>query len=127
MSFKGNLLSVENVRRSFGGVHAVDGVSFQVREGSITGLIGPNGAGKTTMVNLISGSERMDGGSIRFRGKELSGMPVHQIAQMGMVRTFQISRELQKLTVLENMLLSPQNQYGEKSWAALFSRKKDFR
>ncbi len=124
MSFKGNLLTVSDARRSYGGVKAVDGVSFQVRAGSITGLIGPNGAGKTTMVNLISGSERADGGSIQFNGKELTKMPVHRISQMGLIRTFQISRELQKLTVLENLLLAPQTQFGEKSWAALISRKR---
>lgn len=122
VSFKGNILTVSEAKKAYGGVKAVDGASFAVREGSITGLIGPNGAGKTTMVNLISGSERVNGGTIRFRGHELTALAPHRIAQLGLIRTFQISRELQRMTVLENLLLAPQNQFGEKAWAALFSR-----
>jgi branched-chain amino acid transport system ATP-binding protein len=124
VSFKGNILSVSNVKKRFGGVHAVDGATFDVREGSITGLIGPNGAGKSTMVNLIAGALRPDSGTIRMNTTELTRMQSYQIAQRGLIRTFQISRELQRLTVLENLLLSPQNQLGEKSFAAMFSRRR---
>lgn len=124
MAFKGNILSVSQAKKHFGGVHAVADASFNVRDGSITGLIGPNGAGKSTMVNIISGAERLDSGSIRLNGQEISKLQSYQIAQMGLIRTFQISKDLQKLTVLENLMLAPSNQYGEKSWAALFSRKR---
>lgn len=123
VSFKGNILSVSDAHKAYGGVKAVNGASFDVREGTITGLIGPNGAGKSTTVNLISGAERVNSGSIQFCGNELTKLPPHRIAGLGLIRTFQVSRELQRLTVLENLLLAPQNQLGEKSWAALFSRK----
>lgn len=124
MSFKGNILTVSDIYKSYGGVTAVNGASFDVREGTITGLIGPNGAGKSTTVNLISGAERARSGSIRFCGHEVTKLQPHQIARLGLIRTFQISRELQRLTVLENLMLAPQNQFGEKSWTALFSRKR---
>lgn len=124
MAFKGNILSVSNAKKRFGGVQAVAGASFQVREGSITGLIGPNGAGKSTMVNLIAGAEHVDSGSIQLSGNEMTKLQPYQIAQLGMIRTFQISKDLQKLTVLENLMLAPKRQYGEKSWAALFARKR---
>lgn len=124
MSFKGNILSVSGVKKRFGGVQAVDGASFDVREGSITGLIGPNGAGKSTMVNLISGALRPDSGSVLMKTTELTRMQSYQIAQLGLIRTFQISRELQRLTVLENLLLSPRNQHGESSFAAMFRRRR---
>ncbi|MCL6452085.1 MAG: ABC transporter ATP-binding protein [Alicyclobacillus sp.] len=124
MSFRGNLLTVSDVRKAYGGVQAVNGASFSVREGTITGLIGPNGAGKSTMVNLISGAERAQSGSIHFANQDITRLPTHRIAHLGLVRTFQISRELQRLTVLENLLLAPQHQFGEKSWAALFARRR---
>lgn len=122
--FKGNILSVNELAKAFGGVKAVNEASFNVREGSITGLIGPNGAGKSTVVNLISGSLHPDGGTVSLSGTDITKSPSYKVAKAGLIRTFQISRQLQKLTVLENMLLAPQNQHGETSWAALFSRKK---
>lgn len=124
MPFKGNALSVSNLAKAFGGVKAVNQASFNVREGSITGLIGPNGAGKSTTVNLISGSLHPDEGSVTLHGQDITKQPPHKVASSGLIRTFQISRQLKSLTVLENMLLAPQNQHGEKSWAALFSRRK---
>jgi neutral amino acid transport system ATP-binding protein len=122
--FKGNLLSVSDLRKSFGGVHAVDGATFDVKEGSITGLIGPNGAGKSTVVNSISGFHRADSGTIHLAGTDISRYAPHQTASLGLIRTFQIARELQKLTVLENLMLAPHGQVGETPWAALFSRRK---
>lgn len=122
MSFKGNLLNVSGAKKAFGGVKAVNGATFQVREGTITGLIGPNGAGKSTMVNLISGAENADSGTIHFCNQDITKWPSHRIAQLGLIRTFQVSRELQKLTVLENLLLAPKGQHGEKSFAAMFQR-----
>src|SRR5579875_3178021 len=122
VSFKGNLLSVSGVTKAYGGVQAVNGATFQVRQGSITGLIGPNGAGKSTLVNLISGAVRADSGTVHFRNQDVTKLPLHRIAKLGLIRTFQISRELQKLTVLENLLLAPQRQFGETSFHALCRR-----
>lgn len=124
VAFKANLLSVQNVRKSFGGVKAINNVSFDVREGTITGLIGPNGAGKSTMVNAISGFHRIDAGSVRLNGIDVTNWPAYRIAQQGLIRTFQIARELKKLTVLENLMLAPQQQFGERAWHSLFFRRK---
>lgn len=123
MPFKSNLLSVSNIAKSFGGVKAVNEASFKVREGSITGLIGPNGAGKSTMVNLISGVLHADEGAVLLGNENISRKQPHEIAAHGLIRTFQISKQLHKLTVLENMLLAPKNQIGESSWQALFRRR----
>jgi branched-chain amino acid transport system ATP-binding protein len=185
------LLEVEGLRKSFGGIQAVDGVSFELERGTVTGLIGPNGAGKTTTFNLISGFYKPDGGSIRFQGRDTqeimrpaaaergvwtsasaSGLAVlgmgvgrilygvspavlggaavagagagiglyygqaainnrredhkhsrpFQLAREGMVRTFQITRELEGMTVLENLVLAPQDQDGENLFNAVFRR-----
>lgn len=88
--------------------------------GSTIGLIGPNGAGKSTLFDLITGFQKLDQGEIYFDGKRIDGLPPHEIAQRGLVRTFQISRPLSKMTVLDNMLLSPQGQKGENLINALF-------
>ena len=113
------ILSLRNVRRYFGGIKAVDGVSFDVAANSITGLIGPNGAGKTTLFNLISGFYKPDAGEITFRGERIDGLSLHQTFHKGLCRTFQISRELKLMTVLENVMLASPEQHGEnllKSW-----------
>ena len=99
------LLEVTDVTRRFGGVTAVDRCSFAIRKGSLTGLIGPNGAGKTTMFNLIAGALRPDRGEIRLSGQRLDGLRPHQIARLGVSRTFQLTRELADLTVLENVVV----------------------
>ncbi|MFB6297307.1 MAG: ABC transporter ATP-binding protein [Salinirussus sp.] len=97
------MLSVSDVRKSFGGLVAVDDVSFEIGEGEIVGLIGPNGAGKTTLFNTISGVYAPDGeGSVRFDGVELTGADPHVVAREGLVRTFQIVRVFEEMTVLEN-------------------------
>jgi branched-chain amino acid transport system ATP-binding protein len=106
-------LVVEDLRKSFGGIDAVDGVSFSVERGSLTGLIGPNGAGKSTTFNLITGVHEPDAGSVAFEGEDLTGMRTSSIATSGLVRTFQIARELEEMTVLENLMLSPRGQSGE--------------
>ena len=98
------MLRLENVTKRFGGLTAVDSVSFEVEEGQIVGLIGPNGAGKTTIFNLITGIYPVDGGNIRFNGASLPGMATHRIVQLGIARTFQTIRLFQDLTVLENVL-----------------------
>ncbi|MFO7925958.1 MAG: ABC transporter ATP-binding protein [Halobacteriota archaeon] len=106
-------LRVDGLIKKFGGVTAVDGATFDVEEGSLTGLIGPNGAGKSTTFNCITGVHRPTAGHIYFKDEEITGLDPHQIAQKGLVRTFQIARELGEMTVLENMMLAPKNQLGE--------------
>ena len=102
------LLEVTDVTRRFGGITAVDRCSFAIREGSLTGLIGPNGAGKTTMFNLIAGALRPDSGEIRLAGRRLDRLRPHRIARLGLSRTFQLTRELADLTVLENVVVHAQ-------------------
>ncbi len=99
------LLSIRDVSRRFGGIQAVDNVSFDVPHGAITAVIGPNGAGKTTLFHLISGFLRPDRGSVVFGGAEILGLMPHQIAAKGMARTFQQTRLFPKMTVLENILV----------------------
>jgi branched-chain amino acid transport system ATP-binding protein len=114
------LLEVERVVKSFDGVRAVNDCSLQVQPGTITGLIGPNGAGKTTLFNLITGFLRPSSGRIVFRDERIDGLAPHQIFRRGIVRTFQIPRELKQMTVLENLMLVPAEQRGEKLWNPLF-------
>lgn len=115
----GHILVVEALRRSFGGVHAVDGISFEVQRGYITGLIGPNGAGKSTVLGMLAGAVQPDSGSIRVEGKELAGRPAYERARHGVGRTFQMSGEFPRLTVLENLLVGMPNQRGERLLSAL--------
>ena len=99
------ILRVEGLRKSFGGLTAVDGVSFGIEAGRITGLIGPNGSGKTTLFNLVSGVAPPDGGRILLEGRDVSGWPAFRITGLGLARTFQISRIFGQLTVWENMMV----------------------
>src|SRR5262247_3745081 len=108
-----SLLTVDSVTKRFGGVVAVDGCSLHIRRGTITGLIGPNGAGKTTLFNMIAGVYRPDTGRIWFEGERIDGFPPHHIFARKIARTFQIARELKRMTVLENLLLVPEQQQGE--------------
>ncbi|WP_410767132.1 ABC transporter ATP-binding protein [Haloferax sp. DFSO60] len=112
-------LKVDGLKKSFGGITAVDGASFEVEAGSLTGLIGPNGAGKSTTFNLITGMLKPDTGTVTFNGEDVTGLEPHQIANRGMVRTFQIARELSEMTVLENMMLAPKFQQGEELWRSV--------
>jgi branched-chain amino acid transport system ATP-binding protein len=116
METNSSILSVRSVRKYFGGVKAVDGISFDVAPYRITGLIGPNGAGKTTVFNLISGLYKPDAGEIFFKGGRIDGLPLHQTFHKGLCRTFQISRELKQMTVVENLMLVPLAQEGERLW-----------
>jgi neutral amino acid transport system ATP-binding protein len=113
-------LDVRDLRVHFGGVQAVDGASFSVRPGSVTALIGPNGAGKTTAFNLITGFVHADGGTVTFAGSDISGESPDAIARRGMVRTFQLTRVLGKMTVLENAMLAAPDQPGEHLATAVF-------
>ncbi len=106
-------LRVENLRKEFGGITAVDGATFAVERGSLTGLIGPNGAGKSTTFNCITGVHDPTAGNVYFEGEDITGLRPDQIANEGLVRTFQIARELEEMTVLENMMLAPRGQLGE--------------
>ena len=106
-------LRIEGLVKRFGGITAVDGATFDVEEGSLTGLIGPNGAGKSTTFNCITGVHGPTDGTIYFKGDDITGLEPYEIAQRGMVRTFQIARELEDMTVLENLMLAPKNQGGE--------------
>ena len=110
------ILEVEDVTKAFDGVRAVNSCSLSVRRGSITGLIGPNGAGKTTLFNLITGFLRPTTGRILFQGQRIDGLAPHRIFHRGVVRTFQIPRELKTMTVLENLMLVPSGQMGEHIW-----------
>src|SRR3989441_12383249 len=114
------LLTVDNVTKRFGGVVAVDGCSLCIRRGTITGLIGPNGAGKTTLFNMIAGVYPPDVGHIWFEGERIDGLPPHDIFARKMARTFQIARALKRMTVLENLLLVPEQQRGEHFFNAWF-------
>ncbi len=106
-------LVVEGLVKRFGGLTAVDGVSFEVERGSMTGLIGPNGAGKSTTFNCITGVHTADEGSVTFEDQDITGLAPHQVANRGLVRTFQVARELEEMTVLENLMLAPRGQVGE--------------
>ena len=113
------LLAVEGVRRSFGSLVAVDGVSFEIEAGEIVGMIGPNGAGKTTTFNCISSVIDSDAGTVRFDGADVTGVPPYALARRGMVRTFQQTRELETVTVADNMLLAAPKHPGERAWHAV--------
>ena len=114
------ILEVIDLAKQFGGHHAVNGASFAVEAGSITGLIGPNGAGKTTCFNCIAGFLRPDGGRIVFNNEDITGLAAHRVFHRGLTRTFQIPQELSSLTVLENLLLVPPRQAGERVWESWF-------
>ncbi len=113
------ILVADNVTRRFGGLHAVNVDHLEVQRGAITALIGPNGAGKTTFFNLLTGFDRAGSGKWTFDGDEMSRMPAYRVARRGMVRTFQLTKALARLTVLENMLLGATEQRGERMFNAL--------
>jgi len=115
------ILTADNIRREFGGIVAVDVDHFEVQKGSITALIGPNGAGKTTFFNLLTGFDQPNSGQWNFNGKAMNGVASHRTAALGMVRTFQLTKSLTKLSVIENMRLGATNQKGEKWWNGLFA------
>ncbi|MFF4614658.1 ABC transporter ATP-binding protein [Nonomuraea jabiensis] len=113
------ILVVDNVVRRFGGLTAVEVGHVEIQRGSITALIGPNGAGKTTFFNQLTGFDTADSGSWTFNGKPMNGVPAHKVARAGMVRTFQLTKALSRLTVMENMRLGAQQQKGESFFRAL--------
>ena len=116
------MIRVEKLHKHFGGFHAVDGASLEIKTGSITGLIGPNGAGKTTLFNVIAGRYDATSGQVFMDGEDITGLPPHKLFDKGLLRTFQIAHEFSSMTVRENLMMVPPRQTGEKLWNALFSR-----
>ena len=111
------MLTIDGIVKAFGGFRAVDGCSFEVAEGSITGLIGPNGAGKTTLFNVIAGAFQPTEGRILFRGEDVTGLPAEALFHRGLVRTFQIPHEFHRLTARENLMMVAPSQVGERLFA----------
>jgi neutral amino acid transport system ATP-binding protein len=113
------ILVADGVTRRFGGLTAVDVDHVEVQRGAITALIGPNGAGKTTFFNLLTGFDQPDSGRWTFDGQDLSGIPAHKVARLGMVRTFQLTKSLDRLSVLDNVMLGATDQRGESFFVSL--------
>jgi branched-chain amino acid transport system ATP-binding protein len=116
------MIVVENLVKRFGGFHAVDGASLEIRQGSITGLIGPNGAGKTTLFNVVAGRYLPTSGRVTMAGEDITGLPPHELFHRGLLRTFQIAHEFGSMTVRENLMMVPGAQSGETLWNAWFRR-----
>jgi neutral amino acid transport system ATP-binding protein len=121
------ILEIENVFKHFGGIRAVNGASFSVPKGSITALIGPNGAGKTTLFNIVTGFYRPDSGTILYEGKSIFGKHPYAIARRGMVRTFQITKALSAMPVIDNMMLAARRQPGESLGGLIAKRRANHR
>lgn len=115
------LLQATNLRKSFGALRAVDGATFAVERGSMTGLIGPNGAGKSTTFDLVSGRTSPDSGRVELDGRPITGLPPHRLAHLGLGRTFQIPRTFLRLTVWENLLFAGTDHPGERFWSGVLS------
>ena len=118
------MIVVQDVVKHFGGLAAVDGVSMEIKQGTITGLIGPNGAGKSTLFNLIAGNLNPESGSIYLDGEDVTGLKPHVLFSKGLLRTFQIAHEFQSLSVLDNLMMVPSLQVGESLLGAWFKREK---
>ena len=120
MQSDSNILQVKNLSKSFGGLKAISNCSLKIKKGSITGIIGPNGSGKTTLFNLISGNLKSSQGKILFNNEDITNVPSYELFSKGVLRTFQIAHEFTNLTVLENLMMVPGGQSGEKLMNALF-------
>ena len=115
-----NILEINNLSKYLGGLAAVSDCSIKVKRGSITGLIGPNGSGKTTLFNLIAGNLKSSNGKVLFNNEDVTDVPAYELFSKGILRTFQIAHEFTNLSVLENLMMVPENQSGEKLMTALF-------
>lgn len=113
------ILVVDNVTRSFGGLTAVNVAHLEIPRHRITALIGPNGAGKTTLFNLLTGFDEPDTGEWKFNGLSLGGVAAHKVARRGMVRTFQLTKALSRMTIIDNMRLGARDQRGESVWRGI--------
>jgi ABC-type branched-subunit amino acid transport system ATPase component len=113
------VLEAVSLSREFGGVRAVDGVSFEVRKGTLTGLIGPNGAGKSTLLAMLAGTLGVTSGKVVYQGNDVTGLPAYRRARMGLIRTFQLASEFKRLTVMENLISSVQGNRGDSLRGAL--------
>ena len=120
MQSDSNILQVKNLSKSFGGLKAISNCSLKIKKGSITGIIGPNGSGKTTLFNLIAGNLKSSQGKILFNNEDITNVPSYELFSKGVLRTFQIAHEFTNLTVLENLMMVPGGQSGEKLMNALF-------
>ncbi len=118
------MIKVENLRKTFGGFHAVDGASLEIEKGSITGLIGPNGAGKTTLFNVVAGLLSPTSGRVTMDGDDIAGLPPHELFHNGLLRTFQIAHEFSSMSCRENLMMVPAGQSGETLWNTWFGRKR---
>ena len=118
-----NILQVEHLRKNFGGLAAVSNCSLKIKKGSITGIIGPNGSGKTTLFNLIAGNLKPNEGKVYLFEEDITGVPSYELFSKGLLRTFQIAHEFTHLTVLENLMMVPGKQSGEKLMNAWFKSK----
>ncbi|MFL2897775.1 MAG: ABC transporter ATP-binding protein [Candidatus Pelagibacter sp.] len=114
MQQNSNILQVNSLSKYFGGLAAVSNCNLNIKKGSITGIIGPNGSGKTTLFNLISGNLKPNKGKVLFNNHDITGTPPYELFSKGILRTFQIAHEFTNLTVLENLMMVPGNQFGEK-------------
>ena len=118
-----NILQINNISKYFGGLAAVSNCTLNIKKGSITGVIGPNGSGKTTLFNLIAGNLKPNSGQVMFNNEEITSIPSYELFSKGLLRTFQIAHEFTNLTVLENLMMVPGNQSGEKLMTALLKPK----
>ncbi len=116
------MIRVETLHKHFGGFHAVDGATLEIKAGSITGLIGPNGAGKTTLFNVIAGRLPPTSGRVLMAGEDITGLPPHELFAKGVLRTFQIAHEFSSMTVRENLMMVPAGQSGENLWNSWFGQ-----
>ena len=116
-----NILQINNLSKYFGGLAAVSDCSMEIKKGSITGIIGPNGSGKTTLFNLIAGNLKSSKGKVLFNNEDITDTPSYELFSKGILRTFQIAHEFTNLSVLENLMMVPANQSGEKLMTALLN------
>jgi branched-chain amino acid transport system ATP-binding protein len=116
------VITVENIRKSYGGVAALDGCSLAIANGSITGLIGPNGAGKSTLFEVIAGAQRPDSGQVKLDGIDITALAEHRRVPLGLVRTFQVPQEFPRLSVRQNLMMVPPKQTGESLFAVWTAR-----
>lgn len=117
------MIVCHDVHKHFGGFHAIDGVSLEIPSGAITGLIGPNGAGKSTLFNVIAGVHQPTSGKVTMAGQDISGLPPHELFSRGLLRTFQIAHEFSSMSVLENLMMVPSGQSGERLFCTWTDRR----